>query len=84
MSRFWKKPESIVIQADSSGTPQVFVWRGETCQVNGISNNWIFDEGWGPNRTWRHYFKLTTTAGWLVYVYRDLLTGQWYLARLFD
>ncbi len=39
---------------------------------------------WWRVRIWREYFKLTTGTGLLVVIYRDLLSGAWYLQRLYD
>jgi hypothetical protein len=52
--------------------------------VQGIAKRWRVDVDWWRGRVWREYFKLTTHTGLLVILYRDVLTGRWYLQRLYD
>ena len=52
--------------------------------VQAVAKRWRVDQEWWQARIWREYFKLTTKTGLLVIIYRDLLTGDWYLQRLYD
>jgi hypothetical protein len=70
--------------ADEDGVPMEFTWHGETHPVHLIANQWRIDEGWWDKRIYRDYFKLTTTTGLLLIVYRDGLSGEWYLQRLYN
>ncbi|MCB0209356.1 MAG: hypothetical protein KDJ52_08505 [Anaerolineae bacterium] len=49
-----------------------------------VAKRWRVDQDWWRGRIWREYFKLTTKTGLLVIIYRDLLTGEWFLQRLYD
>jgi hypothetical protein len=50
-----------------------------------VAKQWRVDvDWWRGEPVTRDYYKLTTTTGLLVIVYRDLLTGAWYLQRLYD
>ena len=49
-----------------------------------IAKRWRVDVDWWRVRVWREYFKLATGTGLLVVIYRDLLSGGWYLQRLYD
>jgi hypothetical protein len=80
----WSKGEPIVVVSDATRTPRGFTWRGRTHRVQGIAKRWRVDVEWWRRRVWREYFKLTTQTGLLVILYQDLLTGRWYLQRLYD
>ena len=84
MTRLWPEGEGIEVDVDGEGAPLSFAWRGYRHRVQGIAKRWRVDEGWWRNRVWREYFKLATADGLLVLLYRDLLTGDWRLQRLYD
>ena len=84
MTRLWAGGTSITVQHDSLLVPQGFIWQGQTHRVQQISKRWRIDQQWWEQRIWREYFKMTTQTDLLVIIYRDLLTGQWYLQRLYD
>jgi len=84
MTHLWPNGEPIAVVSDADGTPCSFEWQGRAHPVTGISKRWRVDNGWWRVRIWREYFKLETETGLLVIVYRDLLTDQWYLQRLYD
>jgi len=84
MTHLWPHGEPITVQSDAMITPQSFIWQGRSHPVQKVSKRWRVDRGWWRRRIWREYFKLTTQSGLLVIIYRDLLTGQWYLQRLYD
>ena len=84
MTRLWPKGQPLAVVSDTDGTPRSFAWQGHTHPVTGISKRWQVDNGWWRMRVWREYFKLETGTGLLVIIYRDLLTDQWYLQRLYD
>lgn len=64
--------------------PTRFTWRSQTHQVVEITRAWRVDIDWWQDRVWRAYFKLSTDTGLLVIIYQDLLSGEWYLQRLYD
>lgn len=84
MTYLWARGEAITVKSDDLATPQVFTWRGQTHQVQTVAKRWRVDLGWWRSRIWREYFKLTTQTGLLVIIYREVLTGDWYLQRLYD
>ena len=84
MTRLWSQGELIAVVSDATQAPRAFTWRGRTHPVQGIAKRWRVDVDWWRGRVWREYFKLATRTGLLVIVYRDLLTGDWYLQRLYD
>jgi hypothetical protein len=67
-------------------TPMGFNWRGASHQVAETCNRWwVHTRWWQPSETiWREYVKVTTDTGLLCLLYRDLLNGGWFLARVYD
>lgn len=67
-------------------TPDGFIWRNASHQILEVANRWVIHtRWWEPNETvWREYLKVVTDTGMLCVVYRDLLRGGWFLARLYD
>ena len=84
MTYLWPDGELIAVEADSLHTPCAFTWRGRTHPVQSIAKRWRVDVDWWRVRVWRENFKLATGTGLLVVIYRDLLSGDWYLQRLYD
>ena len=84
MTYLWAAGHPITVWSDTLATPQRFNWQRQTHQVAAITKRWRIDQAWWQQRVWREYFKLSTQSGLLVIIYRDLLTGQWYLQRLYD
>lgn len=83
MTRLWIA--GIPLQVGCEGAVLIwFIWTGRKHPVAAVANHWRVDLGWWRLRIWRDYYKLTTETGLLVIVYRDLLTGQWYMQRLYD
>ena len=74
----------IEVQFDGLYTPKVFIWNRQSHRVEQVANRWRVDVEWWHQRIWREYFKLTTHNGMLVVIYRDLLTQDWYLQRIYD
>jgi hypothetical protein len=64
--------------------PAGFTWQNQIHQVAEITREWRVDIDWWRVRVWRAYFKLSTNTGLLVIIYQDLLSGEWYLQRLYD
>jgi hypothetical protein len=84
MTNLWPDGEPIQVASDDMAAPQAFTWQERTHRVQQIAKRWREDQGWWQRRIWREYFKLSTHTGLLVIIYHDLLTGQWYLQRLYD
>ncbi len=84
MTYLWPEGQPISVVSDALKTPRAFTWRGLTHQVQYVAKRWRVDVDWWENRVWREYFKSATNAGLLVVVFRDLLTGEWCLQRLYD
>lgn len=84
MTHLWPEGELIEVRCDGPENPYAFTWRGTLHSVEGIAKRWRVDVDWWRMHIWREYFKLYTHSGLLVILYHDLLTGEWYLQRLYD
>lgn len=84
MTRLWPAGTPIQVIADDQDWPQQFRWQGHIHTVQTINKHWRVDVGWWRTRIWRACYKLNTDRGLLVVIYQDLLSGTWYLERVFD
>jgi hypothetical protein len=66
--------------------PDGFVWRNAPHCVLEVCNRWtLHSRWWEPSETvWREYLKVVTDSGMLCQIFRDLLHGEWFLARVYD
>lgn len=84
MTRLWRKEIPVTVEDDGLMTPQAVIWRGQRHQVERVAKRWRVDKQWWLLRIWREYFKVALNTGYLVVLYRDLQTGNWYLQRWYD
>jgi hypothetical protein len=84
MTWLWPQGQPIVVICASPEEPARFTWQGKTHQATEITRRWRVDMDWQRGRVWRAYFKLSTDTGLLVIIYHDLVSGEWYLQRLYD
>ena len=84
MTHLWATGEALRVDVDAEGAPLRLIWRGRAHPVESITRHWRVDVEWWRVRIWRDYFKLVTTTGLLVVIYRDFEADGWYLQRLYD
>jgi hypothetical protein len=84
VTQFWPEGALIQVEADSLWTPLRLTWQEEVHPVEQVNERWRVDEEWWRGRVWREYFILTTSTGLLVELFHDLLTGEWYVQRVYD
>ncbi len=84
MTRFFAEGEAIPVECDPEGVPLHFTWRGTNYTIQIVSERWRIDEGWFQVRVWREYFKVATESHTLILLFHDLLSGSWYLQRVYD
>lgn len=84
MTHLWPDGQPITVAVNSRAEPTSFRWQGRTHPVETIGRRWRVDMEWWRQRIWRAYYKLSTETGLLVIIYQDLLSGDWYLQRLYD
>ena len=49
----------------------------------GLDTRWRISERWWPQPIDREYVRVTG-PGWLALIFRDLLSGGWFLERIYD
>ena len=85
MTRLWPKGTRIVVFQNGSEVPERIIWQGQTHDVADVAKYWrVNADWWRGESAARDYYKLTTTTGMLVIIYRDLHTSEWYLQRLYN
>jgi len=84
MTRLWGTQQPIRVEVDEAGLPLRFTWEEVTHPIETIANRWRSDNDWWRGQIWREHFKVATTTGLLVIIYRDLVEDCWYLQRLYD
>jgi hypothetical protein len=84
MTRVWVGGILIMVHVDARSIPKTFVWEGQFYVVTHRANRWRADQNWWQERIWRDYFKLDTSNGLILVLFQDLLTGEWYLERVYD
>ncbi len=85
MTRLWVEAELIDVWGRDE-TPRGFKWNRTPHRVLEVCNIWrVHTLRWEPNEmVWREYLKVLTNTGLLCLIYRDMLTGRWYLQRVYD
>jgi hypothetical protein len=85
MTRLWAGGEPLNTWGGEE-TPKGFDWRGTSHRIQELCNRWqVHTRWWDTEGTiWRQYLKVATDTGLLCRIYRDLLTGRWVMARLYD
>jgi hypothetical protein len=80
----WIPGQPVSVECDTLGTPLSFRWEGQTYVVDRIYSRYRVDKDWLKHRIWREHFKLMTESGIFVVIYRDFLSGKWFIQRIYD
>lgn len=83
MSKLFNPPVAIDVKEGAQGEPAAIRYKRVTQRVTGIGRRWRVREGWWRSEAAREYFELQTPR-FACMIYRDLLTGNWYLQRVYD
>lgn len=85
MTRLWPEGERVEAR-DEGHMPSEFTWQGTRHRISDVCNRWrVHTRWWEPRETvWREYLKVATDTGLLCLLYRDLIGGGWFLARVYD
>ncbi len=84
MTRLYQPAQSIKSMSGDEGEPFAFQWREQVHRVLHLSNRWRVQTEWWRMEIWREYFQVDTHSGFTCVIYRDLVTDQWYLERIYD
>jgi hypothetical protein len=85
VTRLWSEGEAIETRGEEEMLAG-FAGQGTSHHVLEVCNRWrVHTRWWEPGEAiWREYVKVTTDTGLLCLLYRDLLDGSWFLARIYD
>ena len=85
MTRLWPQGQRIEIRG-TEDLPTGFNYQGKSHNIMDTCNRCRVHTGWWePDRcVWREYLKITTDTGLLCLIYHDLLSNDWFMARLYD
>ena len=82
MTRVLRPPKRIDVTLDSSGRPRIVRLDRHFDHVS-VVEEWRVSERWLANPIDRAYVKVVGPT-WLVLIFQDLFTGDWFLERIFD
>jgi Domain of unknown function (DUF6504) len=84
MSKLFHDAITLEVQEDLRHRPIAFLYKGGREGVEEICEQWRASQEWWKRATDREYFRVRTARGIVCEMYRDLLTGVWYLQRIYD
>ena len=84
MSKLFHEAITLEVKEDIQHRPIAFLYKGGKEGVEEICEQWRVSQGWWEKATDREYFRVRTVRGIVCEMYRDLLTGAWYLQRIYD
>jgi hypothetical protein len=84
MSKLFHEAITLEVKEDIRHRPIAFLYKGGKESVEEICEQWRASQRWWKRATDREYFRVRTIRGIVYEMYRDLLTGAWYLQRIYD
>jgi hypothetical protein len=85
MTKLLSKPQLLnQVSTNDEGEPVSFVRRTRRERVIGVHKRWRVNEDWWRQEIAREYFTIETSNGLLGDVFCDLISHNWYLARIYD
>jgi hypothetical protein len=84
MSKLLHEAITLEVQEDIQHRPIAFLYKGGREGVEEICEQWRVSQEWWKRAIDREYFRVSTVRGIVCEMYRDLLTGAWYLQRIYD
>jgi hypothetical protein len=83
MTPLWAEHQPLAVDTENDH-PLRFYWERRYHQVERISRHWrVHLDWWAPSELWRDYWEAATDSGLLCVIYRDLITGDWSLERIY-
>lgn len=86
MTRLWRHGVPLTVVVNEQARPLRLVWEDHAHVITRIIQQWEVDTDWweATGRIWRAYYAAITEDGLLCVFYMDLLSGAWYLNKLYD
>jgi hypothetical protein len=82
VTRVLRPPKRIDVTLDSAGRPRIVRLDRNFDHVS-VVEEWRVSERWLSTPMDRAYVKVVGPT-WLVLIFQDLFTGDWFLERIFD
>ena len=82
MTRILRPPKRIDVVLDGSGLPAVVRIGRDSDRVN-VVEQFRVSERWWNDPIDRTYMKVVGST-WIILIFHDLLSGDWFLERIFD
>lgn len=82
MTRVLRPPKRIDVVLDGSGLPAVVRIGRDSDRVN-VVEQFRVSERWWNDPIDRTYMKVVGST-WIILIFHDLLSGDWFLERIFD
>lgn len=83
MSRLIDRPLGHV-RTNPGGEPGSFGWLGRLWTVTRVVEVWRDTGCWWTGEGEKSFYRVETTGGRLVELYRDLAAGKWFIYRVYD
>jgi hypothetical protein len=84
MGKLFQQPVLLEVEEGVQYKPIAFLYEGRRERVGETLKRWRITQGWWKRAIEREYFQIRTETGIVCELYRDLLTGAWYLQRIYD
>ena len=84
MSRQLEKAEEIEVKTNIAGVPVNLTRNGRREKVIAIYEHWRLADEWWGKEVERDYFRVRTSTGIVIDIYRDSMANRWYLDRIHD
>ena len=84
MSKLFRQAIRLEVQEDIQHRPVTFLYTGRRVRVTETLQRWRIAREWWRSPVEREYFQVRIKSGTVCEIYRNLLTGVWYLQRIHD
>ena len=84
MSRLFREAIKLEVQEDIQHNPVTFLYKERRVGVAETLKRWRVAQEWWKSPVEREYFQVRIESGTVCELYRNLLTGVWYLQRIYD
>ena len=84
MSRQLEKAEEIEVKTNIAGVPVNLTRKGHREKVAAIYEHWRLADEWWGKEVERDYFRVRTSTGIVLDIYRDSKANRWYTDRIHD
>jgi len=84
MSKLFRQAIRLEVEEGFRHRPIAFLYKRRKTRVREILKQWRVVQGWWKRPVEREYFQVRSESGTIYELYRDLLTGAWYLQRIHD